>query len=417
MLRRGQDVAGAFDRRPLRILLTEGASTSARQTVTALALRGHHIEVCDPDAHCLCRFSSFVRRFHRCPGIGADPLGYLDFTVELLETGRYDVLLPIHEQGLVFAKARKRLPPVGLALPSYEAYAQALSKASFSQLLLDLGIAQPRTVIVRGLDDLASLATPPFVLKRPIATASRGVWMIRRAADFDRARAAIGGTADELLFQEMLSGPVEHAQAVFDRGRLVGTHAFRQIALGAGGGAARKESVIRPRVRADLARIGARLAWHGALSVDYILHGGVPHYIDSNPRLVEPMSGVFAGVDLVDLLLRVSLGEPTAEAPSSRAGVRTHIAMQALFGTALRSSSRIAILREAWRLLRERDGYRGSSEELTPLRADWLSALPLASATLALIAFPGASKILPKKGWGAGLLTPESIRTIREMHA
>ena len=44
-----------------------------------------------------------------------------------------------------------------------------------------------------------------------------------------------------------------------------------------------------------------------ALSVDYILQGDIPLYIDCNPRLVEPTSAFFTGLDLTDLLLRVSL--------------------------------------------------------------------------------------------------------------
>ena len=78
--------------------------------------------------------------------------------------------------------------------------------------------------------------------------------------------------------------------------------------------AAIKESVSNPIVRGHLARIGEHLHWHGALSVDYIVDqaSGTPYYFDCNPRLVEPMSAVFAGLDLVDLLLRVSRGETIA---------------------------------------------------------------------------------------------------------
>ena len=66
----------------MRILLSEGASTSAREAITALGLAGHHVEVCDPDPHCLARFSRFVRKLHRCPPLGADPQGYLAFILE-----------------------------------------------------------------------------------------------------------------------------------------------------------------------------------------------------------------------------------------------------------------------------------------------------------------------------------------------
>src|ERR1700759_3822313 len=94
---------------PLRVLLSEGSSTSARDAVTILGLAGHIVEICDPSPHCLGRFSRFVRKFHRCPGLRDDPAGYLAFVEKLLAEPGFDVLLPIHEQGFLFARVKERL--------------------------------------------------------------------------------------------------------------------------------------------------------------------------------------------------------------------------------------------------------------------------------------------------------------------
>ena len=83
-----------------------------------------------------------------------------------------------------------------------------------------------------------------------------------------------------------------------------------------------------------------------------------------------------SGVDLTQLLVRVSLGELPPEVPESREGIRTHLSIQALFGCALRGGSRSALLRECRQLLSHRGPYSGSREELTPLRWDRLSAVP-----------------------------------------
>jgi hypothetical protein len=168
-------------------------------------------------------------------------------------------------------------------------------------------------------------------------------------------------------------------------------------------------------VRGALCRIAEHLDWHGALSLGSIWHAGEAYFIDSNPRLVEPMSAVLAGVDLPDLLVRVSLGESPPEVPPGRAGIRTHIALQALLGIAQQTRSRAAVLRECWRLATGSGIYRGSREELTPPRLDWMSLVPVAVAALAIIAHPRMAEILPRSGWGAGLLTPEAIQAIHEM--
>ena len=409
--------------KPLRVLVSEGNSTSAREAVTILGLSGHLIEVCDPSPWCLARFSRFVQKFHRCPGLRDDPDGFLRFVEELLAARHFDVLLPIHEQGFLFARVQERLGDrTGLALPGFASYRAAHSKAGFSRLLDQLGLPQPVTRIVKSADELRDVVRFPAIIKTSIGTASRGIWFVRIEADLDGALqelsapdlSANGAFTDEVLVQEWVAGTTEKAQAVFCRSKLVGFHAYRQIAAGAGGGEAIKQSVSRPELRAHLATIGENLAWHGALSVDYVSRddSATPLLIDCNPRLVEPMNAYLAGVDLVGLLLRVSQGEVPAALPQSRAGVRTHLAMQVLLGCASRGGTRRDILCECWRLLTGGGPYADSIEELTPVRLDWISAVPLAMTMILLLLAPKLAIRLARGGWGAHLLDLRSIGLI-----
>ena len=405
----------------LRILLSEGSSTSAREAITALGLKGHHVEICDPDPHCLGRFSRFVARYHRCPPMGADPSGFWHFIANLLSRRHFDVLLPIHEQGLLFARLREWLGSrVAVALPDFDTYERALSKVGFSRILVELDLPQPETIILPEARFLRDFDRFPFIAKTAFGTASRAVWPIADAADRERAIAEIAKVssagASPILVQEIVAGPTEHAQAVFCRGRLVAMHVYRQLMRGAGGGPALKESVRRPVVRSHLDRLGRHLNWHGALSLDYILDEAtnMPRYIDCNPRLVEPVAALLAGLDLTELLLRVSLGEEPPEAPDDREGIRSHLAIQALLGSAMRHGTRRELLRESLHLLLHRGAYAGSLEELTPLRWDWPSAVPVLAAFLILLTDPKKALTLAATGWGAHLPNPDSIRIIRE---
>lgn len=403
----------------MRILLSEGSSTSAREAITLLGSDGHHVEICDPDAWCIGRFSRLVRGFHRCPGLGVDPAGYVAFVLDLVSKRRFDILLPIHEQGLALAKVRDALAPhVAIALPSYEAYHRALSKAGFSGLLAELGLPQPPTRLIGTREEALALDRFPLALKSAIGTASRTV---RRVDDPDGLRHAVdqlernGAFGDVVLAQDWIEGTVEHAQAVFDRGQLLGMHAYRQVARGAGGGDAVKDSVHRPIVRDHLVRIGRHLDWHGALSVDYLAPAQADdaiYYIDCNPRLVEPMNARLAGHDLLTLLLEVTAGTSPHPLVPGRAGVRSHMALQALLGCAMRTNSRRALLRECWRLVARTGVYRRSQEELTPLRLDWPSIAPTAIAAVWLLIRPKAAPRMARAGWGSHLLTPDSVRVI-----
>jgi hypothetical protein len=112
------------------------------------------------------------------------------------------------------------------------------------------------------------------------------------------------------------------------------------------------------------------------------------------------------------LLIRVTLGETPAAAPESRAGVRTHLAMQALLGCASRGGTRRDLVRECWRLLVGSGPYADSTEELTPVRRDWIGAVPLAMIAIFLLAAPKSAATLARRGWGAHLLDVRSIRMI-----
>ena len=226
--------------KPLRILIPEGSSTSGREAITLLGLAGHHVEVCDPSLWCLARYSRFVRKFHHCPGLRSDPAGYLAFVERLISTRKYDVLLPTHEQGFLFARTAERFAgKVAFALPSFENYRAAHSKAGFNRLLDRLGLPQPRTQIVTSESELRASIKFPAVIKTSVGTASRGVWLVRTEGDLLPALyelAAGDAFADEVLVQDLIAGTTEKAQSVFCRGRLIGFHAYRQVAAGVGGG-------------------------------------------------------------------------------------------------------------------------------------------------------------------------------------
>src|SRR5258708_16936825 len=145
----------------------------------------------------------------------------------------------MHEQGFLFARVRRRLEDrVALALPNFVSYRTAHSKAGFSRLLDQLALPQPPTLIVKSADELRASVAFPSVLKSSVGTASSGIWFLHNEADLEgalqwlRANRAFAGDA---LVQEFAAGTTEKAQTVVRRCQLLGVHAYRQRAAGAGG--------------------------------------------------------------------------------------------------------------------------------------------------------------------------------------
>jgi predicted ATP-grasp superfamily ATP-dependent carboligase len=405
-----------------KILLSEGSSLSSREAITALGLAGHRVDLVSSDPMCLGRFSRFVGRVHPAPSSGADPDGYLAAVIDVVKTAGIDALIPVHEQAYLFAAARGQLSPgLGIALADFEAFEQVQGKTEFAALLTRLNVPQPKTDIIRTADEFVAERPFPFFVKAAFGTASAGVWRVGDARQRDELLLqfeAFGIFAEGLLVQAAVGGSLERTQAVFDRGRLVASHIYRQVVEGPGGGDVLKISVVDAGVRNTVEQIGQALNWHGALSFDYIRDDatGTPHFIDANPRLVEPINAWLSGVDLPGALLRISLGETPPTQPAGREGVVTRLGLMALLDAARRRNRRRDVLREIALLATGSGRYRGALEELVPLKTDPWCAIPLGVVVARLLRAPKAAAQFSETTVAAYSLTPAAIHRLRAWH-
>ena len=403
----------------MQILLSDGAGLTARQCATVLARAGHRVEALSPGGLCLARMTRHVRRVHRVPAVGRDPFGWLDAALGVAARRQTDLLLPVQEQVAVMSLARERIEAAGLAtaVPEFGALAQVQDKVSAFGTLTRVGLPQPAAVVAATaaeLEDAAELGLPVFV-KTPIGTASAGVRRVastdalrRLAADYERR-----GVFDQagVLVQQAVAGPLVMVQSVFARGELVACHACQRVREGSSGGASHKLGLDLPAAREHLARLGAALDWHGALSADVIAGPAGLVFIDINPRLVEPVNALASGVDLVRALVEVARTGTSRPQPPGRPGERTHQLLLAVLGAAQHGGRR-EIARELLNAMARRGDYRGSREELTPGGGDPLAALPVVLIAAATLARPAAWRRFTGGSVGAYSLTPAAWQAL-----
>ena len=403
------------------VLLSDGAGLTARQCATVLDRAGYQVEALSPGGLCLTRMTRHVRRVHRVPALGRDPFGWLDAALGIAARRGAGLLLPTQEQVAVISLARDRIEAAGLAtaVPDFGALARVQDKVSAFATLAEAGLPQPAAVVAvtaAELEAAAELGLPAFV-KTPIGTASAGVRRVTSREELrqlaaDYARRGVFGQGG-VLVQQPVAGPLVMVQAVFARGELVAGHACQRVREGTSGGASHKLGLDLPEAREHLARLGAALAWHGALSADVIADPDGPVFIDINPRLVEPVNALESGVDLVRALVEVACSGTSRPQPPGRPGVRTHQLLLAVLGAAQRGGRR-DVARELRDGLRHRGDYRGSREELTPGRGDLLAGLPVGLAAAATLARPAAWRYLVGGGTGAYSLTPAAWEELRK---
>lgn len=395
------------------ILLSDGAGLTARQCATVLARAGHQVEALSPGGLCLARMTRHVRRVHRVPALGRDPFGWLDAALGIAARRRADVLLPVQEQVAVISLARDRIEAAGLAtaVPEFGALARVQDKVSAFATLTQIGLPQPRAVVAATaaeLADAAELGLPAFV-KTPIGTASAGVRRVtsrevlrQLATDYER-RGVFGQGG--VLVQQAVAGPLVMVQSVFAGGELVAYHACERVREGVSGGASHKLGLDLPQAREDLARLGAALRWHGALSADVIAGETGIQFIDVNPRLVEPVNALVSGVDLARAMVEVACSGTSRPQPPGRPGARTHQLLLALLAAAPHGGRR-GVARELRDGVLHRGDYRGSREELTPGGGDLLAGLPAALTAAATLVRPAAWRYLTGGSTGAYSLSP-----------
>ena len=127
------------------VLLSEGASLTARETLTVLGSVGVRADVLTAGGLPIGRFSRWSRRLIAAPPPDADPLGYLSLVSELCSAGEYEAVLATHEQAWLFAAGRHLLPAdAPIAVAPAEAFDRVAGKVEFATLCDELGIPQPR---------------------------------------------------------------------------------------------------------------------------------------------------------------------------------------------------------------------------------------------------------------------------------
>jgi predicted ATP-grasp superfamily ATP-dependent carboligase len=409
--------------RGLHILLSEGSSLSARQTLFALAAGKHVIDVCDPNpTFCIARFSSLVRRVHRCPSFTADPAGYLRFLLKGLESEHYDVLIPTHDQVFLLSRCRDAFAGrVALPVPDFGALERLQSKAEMLRVLDELSLPHPPTHLVRTRRELEEKTGFPSFVKLPYSTAGRGVWRIKdrgdlvKVADELEALGLLNGRS-EVLIQQAAEGSLGVVQTVFQHGRLVAGHTYLARHQGVGGSAWARVGVRQPIVLEQVGRLGRHLNWHGALMFDYIWDPKTeqPAYIDANPRIGETFNATRSGVNLCEALVRVALDQPVAT-PEAVPGVRTHALMMSLLALAETGCRRRLLLGEMLRAWRKQGPYAGSEDELTRPADDSLSLLPLLYLAARLLIQPKAAAATINRAVERYALTEAAAERIRHI--
>jgi carbamoyl-phosphate synthase large subunit len=234
-----------------------------------------------------------------------------DFLPRLLDecSNEYvSMLLPLADPEIpILAAARSDFHALGVRMGVVEAVAADISgdKWLTAEFFRRLSLATPRSVLPESLDQ-REFRFPCFIKPR---WGSAGIDAYR--CDSEQELEFFLPRVPQPIIQEFIHGPEVTTDVVCDfQGRML-TQVSRQRIAVRGGEAMKSVTINHPMVSDACHLIADALPARGPLTVQCILNGSIPYFIEINARLGGgvPLS-IAAGLDVPAILLSLAAGLP-----------------------------------------------------------------------------------------------------------
>lgn len=279
------------------VLLTSGRMPKALEVARALTGAGCRVVVSDPLGDHLCRASRHVARSVRVRAPNDGPEEYLLDMLDHIAEERVNVVVPISEEAMHAAGLAGRLPDgVRLFCEDRTTLLGLHDKLRFAERAGAWSLTAAEGAQADTPKAAALAAAGPVVRKRRFSSA--GVSVVLPGAPVPD-----GADGPDWMVQRFVDGAHVSTCSLFDRGRVIGTAAYRGTVMD-GTVAVAFERIEEPdSMRAWIERFGAFSKLTGFGSFDFILDAaGTPIAIECNPRIT---SGVhfFDSADLARAIL------------------------------------------------------------------------------------------------------------------
>ena len=324
---------------PLGALVLDGDTRMALVAIRSLARAGRSVGVVTPvdQAPSIGAASRYPRLRAVVPDPSADEEGFVRAVLDLLDSSRAEVLLPVSDRSVeVVRKHRAAFASrTCVALAAEQALDAAVDKTATLHIARELGLPVPAGVLVTDEDQLGEVEVPfPCVIKPTVSWSPGsprfGRLRCRTAVDAAELRLAVReltAAGAGALVQQWLSGRREAVHLLYARGEVWARVcvAARRTDPALGG-----DSVLRmtiappPDVVTAAEQLVRRMDLEGYAEVEFRRDAeGRAVLMEVNPRLSASVeTAVRAGVDFPVLLHDWARGAPLSRVDGYRVGVR-----------------------------------------------------------------------------------------------
>lgn len=291
-----------------RALVLNAHAKHSVVAIRCLGARGINVTAGSSRRWSAGRFSKHADRYVRYPDPDVDLEGFVCALEDELETGEYDMVLPINERTVeTVVKHRSRFEDhATVPFPPYDQLRIGLNKRRTVEVAREFDIPHPETLF----DDEVDLDTVEADLGYPVVAKSQrgsgrdGVTVCESREELERARRDLRERYGPLLFQEFVpNGGERGVYTLYGRpGELTGLTVQQRLRTypPSGGASTYRETVTDPELVDVVDDLLTTLDWHGPAMVEFRIDArtGEPQLLEINPRLWGSLAlSVYAGVD------------------------------------------------------------------------------------------------------------------------
>jgi hypothetical protein len=246
---------------------------------------GYRVVLADCQRFPLSRFTRLKDRYVQLPRPIGAMKAYVEALAQLIAEEKPSLVMPTCEEVFYLAAARDLHGlDIPLFAPAFELLARVHNKHSFADMIIDLPVGRPDTVLINSARDVEPL------LSRSQSLIFKPVWSRFGDRVLRRPSPAALRTVDwqnggPWIAQTYLPGEELSVYAMAVNGRLVAHQAYRGLYRASGGAAIAFAPVDRADISGFLKAFVAGTGWTGQISFDFRLDAqGILHAIECNPR-------------------------------------------------------------------------------------------------------------------------------------
>ena len=302
--------------------------------------RAFHELGCTVTAYCESRLETgYLTRFadRRLLYDPANPehLEFYEYGVRFIESGEYDLVLPIGDKGALFlARNKARLSRFAkIAVNDWEVFSKIIDKTKTMQVCQEHGIPAPKTFFCS--DPLAEIDDMdlryPVVVKPKTGVGSIGFNIVRDKESLVRLLKDYDNANGPLLVQEYIEqdGAPQYGAEIFrDRDGNIKAALVAEVARWYpidGGSRLLSISIHNEEIARICIDLVHALDWNGYANIDLVWDAreNKPKILEVNGRLgASVLLDFLAGVDIARLILENELGQEVSDMREYRDGLQ-----------------------------------------------------------------------------------------------